>query len=89
MVNLHQHEGMYDTATKWFVRLRAENITDREHDQFFEWLFESSKHQQIFVDVLKLWDRLEIVKSQDLDKLLNVVLLQRQSGSSRANPFVL
>lgn len=79
MIKAHQNEDVYGTATKWFVRLRAENITENEQDVFFEWLFKSNRHQQTFADVLTLWDRLEVVKTQDLDKFSNLNLIQKQS----------
>jgi len=58
MIKAHQNEKVYDAAIKWFVRLRAKNITDSEQDAFFEWLFKSNGHQQTFADVLKLWGRI-------------------------------
>ncbi|MFT6751489.1 MAG: ferric-dicitrate binding protein FerR (iron transport regulator) [Candidatus Azotimanducaceae bacterium] len=56
-------EDIYGIAIKWFVRLRADNITANEQDDFFEWFFKSKDNHQTFADVLTLWDRLEVIKA--------------------------
>jgi ferric-dicitrate binding protein FerR (iron transport regulator) len=47
-------EDIYGIAIKWFVRLRADNITANEQDDFFEWFFKSKDNHQTFADVLTL-----------------------------------
>ncbi|MBL4680482.1 MAG: DUF4880 domain-containing protein [Pseudomonadales bacterium] len=57
-------------AIRWFVRLRAEDKTEIEHDQFLDWLFESQTNQQAFTEILSLWNSLEVVKRLRFNKQL-------------------
>ena len=58
-----------DTAIEWFVRLRAEDVTEVERNIFFEWLREARIHQQAFVEILHLWEDMSVVKEMDFDEL--------------------
>ena len=58
-----------DSAIEWFVRLRAEDVTDTEHESIFDWLHASPEHQQAFVNVLEMWEGVSVVKQMDFDEL--------------------
>lgn len=72
-----QNGDVISTAIQWFVRLRAEDKTEVEHDHFFDWLFESKINQQAFDEILRLWDSLESVKGMQFDALSALNLLQK------------
>ena len=79
MIKVAREDQIVDEAIHWFVRLRAEDKSDLEHDRFFDWLFESSKHQTAFSEILTLWDSLEIIKSADQDDFSTLNLLHQAS----------
>ena len=54
--------ALTDEAIIWMVRLRADNVTVEDHDQFFAWLDLGLNHQQAFVEVLELWDSLAFLQ---------------------------
>ncbi len=56
-------EEIADTAIEWFVRLRAENVTDKECELFVGWLNAAKEHQRAFTDVLIMWDGLSVVEN--------------------------
>jgi len=58
-----------DIAIGWFVRLRAPSVTEVERGNFFLWLREARVHQQAFVEILRLWEGLAVVKEMDFDDL--------------------
>jgi|APSaa5957512535_1039671.scaffolds.fasta_scaffold233301_1 ferric-dicitrate binding protein FerR (iron transport regulator) len=58
-----------DVAIEWFVRLRASDVEEVERGNFFLWLRESHVHQQAFVEILRLWEGLAVVKQMDFDEL--------------------
>ena len=58
-----------DRAIEWFVRLRAENVSESEREGFLNWLHEAREHQHAFVEILMLWDDLSVVKQMDFNEL--------------------
>ncbi len=58
-----------DAAIEWFVRLRAEDVTEAERGKFIAWLREAREHQQAFVETLQQWDDLAIVKRMRFEEL--------------------
>jgi len=73
-------------AIRWFVRLRAEDKTEIEQDQFLDWLFESQTNQQAFTEILSLWDSLEVVKTLRFNEQLYALpalnLLQKHTKNA-------
>ncbi len=62
-------DELADRAIEWFVRLRAEDVTEMERGTFFEWLREAREHQQAFIEILRLWEDMSVVKEMDFDEL--------------------
>jgi len=58
-----------DKAIDWFVRLRAEDVTQAERKRFFAWLEENQANQVAFVEILDLWDGLGVVSQMDVEEL--------------------
>ena len=58
-----------DQSIGWFVRLRAEDVTQEERDLFFGWLRAAREHQQAFVETLQLWESVAVVKQMNFDEL--------------------
>lgn len=65
-------EQASDRAIEWFVRLRAEDVTQTEREAFFTWLRVSREHQQAFIETLQLWQDAAIVKTMNFEELANV-----------------
>ena len=63
-------EELADRAIEWFVRLRAEDVSEGERNQFFQWLQASRENQQAFVETLQFWDDLSVVKEMNFEGLL-------------------
>jgi transmembrane sensor len=70
MIDTNVAEEKADRAIEWFVRLRADDITEGERSQFFNWLQESRENQQAFVEALRLWDDLSVLKEMNFEELL-------------------
>ena len=62
-------EELADRAIEWFVRLRADDVSEGERNQFFQWLQESRENQQAFVETLQFWDDLSVVKEMNFEGL--------------------
>ena len=62
-------DALADRAIEWFVRLRAEDVTETERRTFFEWLREAREHQQAFMEIIRLWEDMSVVKGMDFDEL--------------------
>ncbi|MFP6809231.1 MAG: DUF4880 domain-containing protein [Pseudomonadales bacterium] len=69
MNDLTASESLSDISIEWFVRLRADDVTEDKQKVFFEWLRQAREHQQSFVETLHLWDDLSVVKQMDFDEL--------------------
>ncbi len=69
MKELPVSEALSDRAIEWFVRLRANNVTDTERGTFFAWLREAREHQQAFIETMQLWEDLSVVQEMDFDEL--------------------
>ena len=65
-------EASSDAAIEWFVRLRADDVTDLERSRFFQWLRVKREHQQAFIETLRLWEDLSIIREMDYDELRSV-----------------
>ncbi len=73
-------EEVSDQAIEWFVRLRAEDVTISERDAFSNWLRASRTNQYAFVDILKLWRDLSVVKKMDFEELRHYPVLWEMRG---------
>ncbi len=69
MKELTVSEALSDRAIEWFVRLRANDVTDTERSTFFAWLREARENQQAFVETMQLWEDLSVVQEMDFDEL--------------------
>lgn len=54
-------------ATTWFVQLDAREVTDKTKSAFFTWLDADNANQQAYIEIEKLWGKLEAVKQLPLD----------------------
>jgi len=80
-------EELADRAIEWFVRLRADDVSEGERSQFFQWVQESRENQQAFVETLQFWDDLPVVKEMNFEGLLPVPQIweiKRKLGASAA-----
>ncbi len=57
--------AMQDQACQWIVRLRAEDATDADREQFALWLAANPAHRQAMDAMLALWEDLEILKFRE------------------------
>ncbi|MCB1646916.1 MAG: FecR/PupR family sigma factor regulator [Pseudomonadales bacterium] len=58
-----------DQAITWFVRLRADNVTAAERQDFFSWLAADLHHQAGFLEIMQLWDDLSVVADMNFEEL--------------------
>ena len=75
-----------DSAIGLFVRLRAMDVTDTERKRFFDWLSAAREHQQAFVDILKMWEGLSIVKQMNFEELSPFPLLREFRREAELKP---
>lgn len=85
MSELQVTEQMADEAITWFARLRADDVTTSDRENFVSWLRENRMHQFAFIEILSLWEDLAIVKSLDFEELqsCSVVWSEREKVRSR------
>ncbi len=57
--------AMQDQACQWIVRLRADNVSDADREQFALWLAASPAHRQAMDAMLAMWEDLEILSYRD------------------------
>ena len=62
-------EEIADKAIEWFVRLRADDVSQGERDLFYLWLQQARENQRAFVETLLLWEDLSVVKEMNFDEL--------------------
>jgi transmembrane sensor len=49
-------EQVLDQASAWIVRLRSDQVTEQDQQDFALWLAESTQHQQAFDEMMVLWE---------------------------------
>ncbi|MDZ7684263.1 MAG: FecR/PupR family sigma factor regulator [Gammaproteobacteria bacterium] len=54
-------------AITWFARLRADDVTARDRQRFFDWLRLGPEQGQAFVEVLQLWDDMAATRGLEID----------------------
>jgi len=69
MKTLSLNDAITDKAIAWFVRLRADDVTQTERGEFFSWLSEHREHQLAFLKIVKLWNDLSVIKDMDFEEL--------------------
>ncbi len=58
-----------EEAITWFARLRADDVSDRDRERFFDWLRLGREHQEAFVEILQLWEGLGVIRDMELGDL--------------------
>jgi len=56
-------EKLLDEATEWFVRMRADGLSDRRVEDFLRWINQTEVHQAAYARIGGLWDDLSILES--------------------------
>lgn len=59
-----------EEAIVWFARLRADNVTRKDRERFFAWLRQGVEQQHAFVEILHLWQGLEIMRGLEIEEVL-------------------
>ena len=62
-------DEMVDMAISWFARLRADDVTASDRENFFEWLREHRMHQHAFVEIVDLWEDMSVVRVLEFEEL--------------------
>lgn len=62
-------DALINEAITWFARLRADDVSDRDRERFFDWLRSGTAHQQAFIEVLHLWEGLGVVREMTIEDL--------------------
>ena len=69
-------DQMADVAITWFARLRADDVTADDRENFLAWLRLDRCHQMAFVEILNLWEDMSVVRLLEFDELQPFPLLQ-------------
>ena len=69
-------DQMADVAITWFARLRADDVTADDRENFLAWLRLDRCHQMAFVEILNLWEDMSVVTMLEFDELQPFPLLQ-------------
>jgi len=86
MAKIPVSDELADEAIDWFVRLRAEDVSQLEHRRFFAWL-KDEQHQRAFVEILDLWDGLGVVAEMDFEELKSFPLVFEFRKKAEANAY--
>lgn len=62
MIDSQSQEKLLDDAAAWIARLRSDEHTARDREQFSVWLNQSPEHQQAFDQMQSMWENLSAVK---------------------------
>lgn len=62
-------ELMSEEAITWFARLRADDVSIEDRENFAGWMRSERLHQQAFIEVLSLWEGLAVIRSLDFIEL--------------------
>lgn len=54
---------LFEEASDWFLRVRADNATTEDHVAWLEWIEANPAHRRAFEEVQRLWDVVGEVKS--------------------------
>lgn len=69
MIEKQNSELISDEAITWFARLRADDVSNADRENFTNWLRCDREHQHAFIEILSLWEDLAVVKSLDFAEL--------------------
>ena len=80
-----------EQAITWFVRLRADNITDTERHRFEKWLADDPRHRATYQSVARLWEEQELAlavkktaERMEMQALLKPAAVRRRSRTAFA-----
>ncbi len=80
-------EQVLDQASAWIVRLRSDQVTEQDQQDFALWLAESEQHQKAFDEMMVLWEAMgsttEKKPSSSVSALLGKV--SADNGPSASN----
>ena len=68
MVMKKNYERMLDEATKWFVLMRVDEISDERAKKFCEWIEQNDDHLTAYTEIGGFWDNLSIDQEVNLEK---------------------
>jgi len=84
MVSQRENDQMAESAITWFVRLRAEDVSESERDGFVAWLRDDRRHQIAFIEIMRLWEDLATVRSLDFDEVQPFTLLWHEKEKAKS-----
>lgn len=58
-----------DQAIEWFACVRSDTVTEEQRKSFIEWLGQDKAHQLEFIEIVHLWNDLEVIKKLDFPEL--------------------
>ena len=65
-------DDIAELAVGWFARLRAPQVTEAVCGSFIRWLGEAQVHQQAFVEIIRLWEGLAVIKEMNFEELYSL-----------------
>ncbi len=68
MVMKKNYEEMLDEATKWFILMRADEVSDERAEKFCAWVEQSDDHLTAYIDIGGFWDKLPLDQELTLEQ---------------------
>ncbi len=57
------NDSLDEQAVTWFVRLRADNVSQQDKTRFIAWLEQSPEHRKAFYEICVMWDDENLLQS--------------------------
>ncbi|MCK5424868.1 MAG: FecR domain-containing protein [Emcibacter sp.] len=58
-------DTLLDEATEWFVKMRADDISEPRSDDFVQWISQSPSHQAAYAQIGGFWDDLSVLETKN------------------------
>ena len=59
------HGAMHDKACEWIARLRADDVSEADRQDFALWLAANPAHRAAMDEMLDLWEDLEVLVGRE------------------------
>lgn len=83
IVQLPNEDKIFEQASEWIAKIDRE-LSEQEISEFHQWLAASDKHQKVFTDMAKMWDKMDALERlSELFPADEVVQSQQKTSNSK------
>lgn len=75
-------EEVLDQASAWIVRLRSDQVTERDQQDFALWLAQSRDHQAAFDEMMVLWEAMGSDSAQPRESTISALMGKVSKGNA-------